>query len=237
MIRRALGLALAAGLLAVAPAEAFTWSGRSATGANAGAGVTSATLVPASIAAGNLVVVSVDTDGASIGNTACSDTLGNTYTATAGTVAYNSGAGHLRVFWSVASAGGATPTITCTVAVTTSYAFLANSEYTPAGSVAVEAANGQAIAGTAYDSGNITTAHTDLLIGYANGNGLLPATPASWTNRAATALNANLADRIGATAGTYNFTNINVNAGWGAIIIAFSETPGTGCLIGGGVLC
>lgn len=198
------------------------------------AGGSPVTFSPASITAGNLVIVSVSAGGGITSIDSVTDSLGNTYTPVLGSqVWHTSGTWVDRTFYSNATTGGASPTLTVNFTGTSTqfrmvsvseYSFNGGTHATPDGASSVGIQSNTA---SPANSGSIVTTGTDLLYGFGDWSTVVLSAPAGWTARNPT--QATTFDFLNQASGTYSFQPTYTGSQtWSALIVAFKETSSIG---------
>ncbi|HSX30167.1 MAG TPA: Ig-like domain-containing protein, partial [Candidatus Saccharimonadales bacterium] len=187
-------------------------------------GTTASVAFASANAVGDLLVVQVlwsNTGGVTV-----TDSRGNAYVAATArsTWAVNNSA---QTFYAKNVAAG-TNTVTATFATTLpSYAIVQAHEYAGLDKVNPVDGTSSGVGTTATaNSGNVTTtAGNDLLFAGGGASGTLGTPPSGWTARLNTSGN-RTADKVAATAGTYNATNSATGNQWVMQLVAFKADSG-----------
>lgn len=120
-------------------------------------------------AIGDLVVCGVKWEGATTANSAA-DTAGNTYSAlTAGNNSGSNGEPHVRIFYTIATAGNASNVVTITFSSATPWRRLGCRLFTGVTAYDSESTVGQATSGTAIATGSITTSAASVIFAIVGG--------------------------------------------------------------------
>lgn len=162
------------------------WTFRSSSSTTAGAGVSSIAYSPATVVAGDLIVVTLNrSDPTSIDSV--TDTMGNTYSAVSASVSVPGLSTSLsRTFWAVSSLSATSPTVTANFTGTTaSFSRMFCSVFIPLGTVTLIGSNtgtGTSVL-SPMNSGSVAATSNDnlLLYGVNDFNTTVPTDPSGWT--------------------------------------------------------
>jgi len=204
---------------------------RSAGVADASPLTSTATLTPASITAGDLVIASLSCAQGPTSLDSVTDSLGNLYDPCSDAFFWTiPGPFTLiqRAFRTIAIAGGSNPVMTAHFTGTTIGNFTFNAdEYSMTGTVGRVGVRGESHAtgnnaGPA-NSGSVIVDGNTLLFGWFNATNFTSTPPAGWTNRSG--VNIDIADDLNVAAGTYSYQPSWVGGAqnWVAQILAFGD--------------
>lgn len=184
---------------------------------------------------GDLVIISPEMDGVTSID-GVTDSLGNTYLSAHASVAW--GGGLVRLFYSIATVGGSTPTVTVAITGTTTAYYVGYSRYiSSTGSITLVDASGAAgTTASPMDSGSAVVGATSMLYGRNSWVTTQPAQPAGWTEREATF--GLIADVLAPGAGTFSYQpTFTGTQDWVSFILGFEDAAAAagsaGTLIGG----